>query len=354
MKILDRYIAKTVLLSIGLVTLMLFGLQLFILFASELRSIGQGDYTIWQAFIFVLMQVPYQVYLFFPTASLLGCLLGLGLLAGHSELIVMSAAGFSVKQIVSAILKVAFMVIVLVSILGETIIPKLVSVAEDRKISQMSSGKSLRVAYGLWLRDAKSFIYVAQVLSPEKLVGVMQYEFNKQQELILVRHGQSAEYQKNSWIIRGVEESRISEQGITTQRYQEQPWDTQISPRLLTVATIEADELNIKELRDFISEQKKQHLEVGYYELTYWKRLFQPITICVMMLLAIPFIFGPLRTATMGLRFLAGTVVGFSFYLLNQLFSPLSIAYQLPPLVGALVPTLLFTLLAVYMLSRVR
>lgn len=354
MNILERYIAKTVLLSIALVSVMLFGLQIFILFVSELRSIGQGDYTVWQAFIYVLMQAPYQVYLFFPTASLLGCLLGLGLLAGNSELIVMGAAGFSVRQIALAVLKAAILVIILVSLLGETFVPKWVYAAEDRKLSLLSGGKSVRVADGLWLRDAKSFIYVIRVASPEKLLGIMQYEFNAQQELKIIRQAQSASYQQGHWTMYGVQESHLNPQGINIQRYEEQPWATEMSPRLLSVATIEADELNIKQLRDFIAEQKKHHLEVNAYELTFWKRLFQPLTVCVMMLLAIPFIFGPLRTATMGLRFLAGTVVGFSFYLLNQLFSPLSIVYQLPPLVGALAPTVFFAILAMVMLSRVR
>ncbi|MCK1890503.1 LptF/LptG family permease, partial [Legionella pneumophila] len=49
--------------------------------------------------------MPYQVYLFFPIASLLGCLVGLGVLANHSELVVMRAAGISIGQITGAVLK---------------------------------------------------------------------------------------------------------------------------------------------------------------------------------------------------------------------------------------------------------
>src|SRR6478735_8570381 len=94
--ILERYIAKTVLASIGLVTLMLVGLQIFILFVNQLDDLGKVDYGLAQASVFVLLQMPYQVYLFFPMASLLGCLVGLGVLANHSELIVMRAVGLSI------------------------------------------------------------------------------------------------------------------------------------------------------------------------------------------------------------------------------------------------------------------
>lgn len=64
MRILDRYIAKTVLAAIGLVTLMLIGLQIFILFVNQLEDLGKLDYGILQASVFVLLQMPYQVYLF--------------------------------------------------------------------------------------------------------------------------------------------------------------------------------------------------------------------------------------------------------------------------------------------------
>ena len=145
MKLLDRYIAKSVLSAIGLVTLMLVGLQIFILFVHELGDIGKGNYGIGQAAIFVLLQMPYQVYLFFPMASLLGCLIGLGVMANHRELVVMRAAGMSIWQITLAVLKAALLVIIMVTAIGETIIPKFAYVANDQKMQALSGGQALRV-----------------------------------------------------------------------------------------------------------------------------------------------------------------------------------------------------------------
>ena len=59
MKILDRYIAKTVLGSIGLVTLMLVGLQIFILFVDQISDLGRADYGIGQASFFVVLHNPH-------------------------------------------------------------------------------------------------------------------------------------------------------------------------------------------------------------------------------------------------------------------------------------------------------
>ena len=68
MKLLERYIAKNVLAAIALVTVMLAGVQLFLLFVNQLGDIGKSSYGIWQAAMFVLLQMPYEVYLFFPMA----------------------------------------------------------------------------------------------------------------------------------------------------------------------------------------------------------------------------------------------------------------------------------------------
>lgn len=65
MNILDRYIAKTVLMSIGMVTLMLVGLQIFILFVDQLGDLGRVDYGIMQAaFLFYCKCLIKFIYFF--------------------------------------------------------------------------------------------------------------------------------------------------------------------------------------------------------------------------------------------------------------------------------------------------
>jgi lipopolysaccharide export system permease protein len=76
----------------------------------------------------------------------------------------------------------------------------------------------------------------------------------------------------------------------------------------------------------------------------------QPFATLVMIFLAIPFIFGPLRSVSMGLRIMAGVIVGFGFYILNQFLGPMSQVYQIPAVVAALVPTMVFAMLGAFLL----
>ncbi len=83
-----------------------------------------------------------------------------------------------------------------------------------------------------------------------------------------------------------------------------------------------------------------------------WRKILQPVSITVMLLMALSFIFGPLRSVTMGARVIMGVLTGFSFFIANEVFGPLSLVYNLHPIVGALLPSAIFAVIASYLLRK--
>ncbi|MGQ3890447.1 LPS export ABC transporter permease LptG [Legionella sp. CNM-4043-24] len=354
MNLLERYIAKTVLSAIALVTLMLAGLQIFILFVNQLDDLGRGDYGIVQAAFYVLLQMPYQVYLFFPLASLLGCLVGLGIMANHRELIVMRAAGMSISQITFAVLKAAVLVIILVTLIGETLVPRMARIASDHKMQAISGGQALRTAGGVWLRYQNDFITVGSVMADDTLENVYQFRFDAKHRMRLARKIDHLTYVDQHWIAYDVAETLLNDEQTLTRQVPQMDWDVSVKPAILGANSNEPDEMTLHELRQYVRVQKRSHQSALNYQLAYWQRLFQPLTTVVMMILAIPFIFGPLRSSTMGSKLLVGATVGFGFHIINQFFGPVSQVYQIPPLLAALGPTLVFALLGAWLMRRVR
>lgn len=354
MKLLDRYIAKTVLAAIGLVALMLAGLQVFILFVNQLGDIGIADYGILQAGLFVLLQMPYQVYVFFPMASLLGCLIGLGIMANNHELVVMRAAGMSIGQVTGAVLKAALILIVVVTVMGETVVPRLAHFANDQKMQAISAGQTLRTARGVWLRYHNDFITIGDILPNNILIGVHQFRFDKSHHLRLARRIERIEYINGVWQAHEIHETIINNDSTQVQHTGEMVWDVSLKPKILSVSSSEPDEMTLHELRQYLRTQGVSQQIARTYRLAYLQRLIQPLTTVVMMVLAIPFIFGPLRSSTMGSKLLAGATVGFGFHIINRFFGPVSQVFQWPPEVAALGPTFVFALLGLYLMSKVR
>lgn len=354
MQLLDRYIAKTVSGSIALVILMLTGLQIFILFVNQLGDLGKADYGITQAMMFILLGMPYQVYLFFPMASLLGCLIGLGIMANHRELVVVRAAGMSIGQVTLVVLRVAVVMILLVTLVGELLLPKLVLLANDHKMQALSGGQTLRTAKGVWLRHQNDFIAIASVLPKNQLEDVYQFHLNTMHQLQFIRHIDHVSYINGEWKAQGIDETDIGDEQTHASHKEDMLWDVPLKPNLLTVGSIEPDEMTFYELHQFLKAQKISHQTAQNYQLGYWQRLVQPFTTVVMMMLAIPFIFGPLRSSTMGSKLLLGATVGFGFYIMNRFFGSLSQIYQFSSLVAAISPTILFAILGLYLMRRMR
>lgn len=353
-RILDRYVARTVLSAIGLVTLMLMGLQIFILFVNQLEDLGKLDFGIAQASVFVLLQLPYQVYLFFPMASLLGSLIGLGVLANHSELVVMRAAGMSIGQITLSVLKASLIVIILVTSIGELLVPIMAQYANDYKTSALSGGQAIRTAQGVWVRYGNDFISINEVLPNKVLNHIYQFRFDLDHKLLLAREIKKARFINQAWVAYGVKQTEFFQHHTKASSYKQLPWDVALKPNVLMISSIEPDEMTLHELNRYLREQKRSKQNAHIYKLAFYQRIIQPFTTMVMMVLAIPFIFGPLRSSTMGSKLLVGATVGFGFHIINRFFGPVSTVFQWPAELAAIGPTVVFALLGIFLMRRIR
>eukprot|EP01083_Nonionella_stella_P247774 858703_1 len=92
---------------------MLVSLSGIIKFVDQLKKAGQGSYDALGAGMYTLLSVPKDVQIFFPMAALLGALLGLGMLAQRSELVVMQASGFTRMQVALSVMKTAIPLVLL-------------------------------------------------------------------------------------------------------------------------------------------------------------------------------------------------------------------------------------------------
>lgn len=111
--VLDRYIGKTIFTTIMMTLFMLVSLSGIIKFVDQLKKAGQGSYDALGAGMYTLLSVPKDVQIFFPMAALLGALLGLGMLAQRSELVVMQASGFTRMQVAFSVMKTAIPLVLL-------------------------------------------------------------------------------------------------------------------------------------------------------------------------------------------------------------------------------------------------
>jgi len=156
------------------------------------------------------------------------------------------------------------------------------------------------------------------------------------------------------WVLYDVDESLLSDSGVTHQHFDKQIWPLKLSPDLLNIAKTDPDEMTLVDLHHYLKFQRKNNLNAGAYAIEFWQRIMQPLAILVMVFLGSILVFGPLRTATLGLRLVGGVGIGFAFYLLDKMMAPLSIYWQIPAVFAAAIPIVVFSLLGFGMLKLMR
>lgn len=351
MKILHRYLAQTILSSTVLITLILLGLYAFILFVDQLGDLGKGSYDTWHAMLYVFLSLPYQVYLFFPVASLLGALVGLGMMANARELVVMRASGLSLFEVTWIVFKSALILITLITLLGELAVPELSRMARDLKLDAITNGKAMRTSTGVWVRDQDDFILLGEVHADHQVNHVLQFHFDQHHHMRWARRIEHAVFEAGRWHATNVHQSFFEKQRVKTTSYDTMVWPVHINPLLLSQQN-QSDEMNVMELHHYLKMNRSAKQSVMMYRYAYAQRLVQPLTTLVMMLLAIPFIFGPLRSSTMGAKLLIGVSVGFGFHLINRFFGPISQVLQWSPELSAIGPTVVFACLGLILMKR--
>ena len=172
MKILDRYIALNL---IKITLLALFSLVLlFSLFAvvDQLDSLGQGNYGILQALVYVLLTVPRLSFELFPIATVIGSMTTLGMLAKSSELAVIRTSGVSQLRFAWSLCKGTAVLVFISLLIGEIISPYTEEAAQHMRSVALSDQITLKSKYGFWTRDGQSFINIRKILPGDRVEGI--------------------------------------------------------------------------------------------------------------------------------------------------------------------------------------
>jgi lipopolysaccharide export system permease protein len=352
MRILDRYLAGAVIGGTLLTLAVLLPLLGFFILADEMDAVGTNDYGFGDALLFVTLSLPRYAYQVFPIATLIGALVGLGTLAGRSELVAMRAAGVSIARIVLGALVGGLLLAVAAVIIGEGIAPP----AEQRALTlreTAQSGDTMQVTEnGFWARDGDSFINIREVQPGAELRDISIFQV-KGTNLVTATHADSASYRDGNWVLQGIQRSHVSGAGIEVERIDEAGWSSLLDPKLLKVIVVEPHALPVWGLYRYVRFMQQSEQDAGRYQVAFWGKLVHPFLVLAMIFVSIPVLLGSARSSGLGAKVFFGIVIGIAFYLVSRSFQYLALLYGLNPALAAAAPPLLFVAGAMLLLRRV-
>jgi len=347
MKLLARYLAGQVLVASGFVLLALLVLFAFFDVMQELGSLGRNDYSLGQATVVVLLNIPGHLYEILPVAALIGTLFALSRLVGNSEYAVMRVSGLSNWRVVGYFAVIGAVLSLLVLLLGEYVAPWSEQAAQRYKLLATRSVVAQQFRSGLWVKDRSAFINVREVMPDNTLRGIEIYGFNADGSLGWIRAAEQADWRGGqTWDLQQVMETHFSSEGIRATRSARQAWQTVLTPDILSVLLVAPEKMSARTLWRYVAHLKENNQKASRYELALWSKFISPFVIPIMMLIAMPFAIQGPRAGGTSTKIFIGILAGLGFHLLSRLFGHLGLLNDWPTVIVAILPLLIFLAIA--------
>jgi lipopolysaccharide export system permease protein len=353
--ILDRYLARTVLLHTLMVMAVLLALMTLVTFIGQQDDIGQGSFDVAGAFLVTMLQLPQQAYQLLPIGALIGAIIGLGGLARDSELTVVRAAGVSVGRIAVSAGLAGIVVAALLWVIGEYFAPPADQYARQYKIFSRYSQLEFTGSRSAWVREGPYFINVRRQAAENLFGGVYVYELDAERKLAMVGRAETAAQDPDGrWVLTNYSETRLNEDATAARTVARLVTDTRLNADFFGVAVAQPGSLPIADLYAYKMHLEKNQLDASVWEIAFWSRISRLVAAVAVCVFAVPFAFGPLRSAGAGARTVLGIMAGVLFVLLTQTLENSGQIYGINPLLVAFGPTALLIGIATVAIWRVR
>ena len=378
--VLSRYVKLNALLAIIGAVIGLWALQIIFSYLSELDSLDDS-YTMGEAIKYIFYRSPYFLEEFIPTGALLGAVVGLGLLANKSELVVMRAAGVSVYRIVGWVLQPALIFVLLALLINQFVLPHSNQLAKE--INDKDSISLVTSVRGYWTvqprfesskdgstkPDGSDILYIDYADVQGNIGEVKRWHLDNNGNLQTAVHAEGGQYTgrepmntasnqpseqyRYDWQLNNMTKLSINQGFESSQAIS--PSDTlslPFAPESVYLLTRNAEDLSLTQLyehRQFMRQQGTRSLS---HELAFWQKLLSPFSILSLVIVACSFVFGSLRTHSLGLRIVVALLFGLLFSYLQDLVGFVSLATEFSPLLMVLLPIIASAALGMYLLKR--
>ncbi len=349
---ISRYIGTTVFSSILLVLLLIVG---FDVIASIIDEQGEykNNYNFLSSLIYVLINIPSKFNEYFPLAALIGCLNGVGSLVSTSEITVMRANGVSLYKIVLyAFMPVLFLVLLSITFL-EFVTPITNKWARTYKDLKML-GESYNVisGQGYWHKEGNEFMHFGVIQPGGVLYRLTFYELSPNGNVELIKKVDTATFIDERWLMENIKITQITDTEIIKEESLTEIWNTSLTPEALEFLSNEPEQLSPVKLYQYANYLETENLDAKPYWLSFWQKVLSPLAVFSLVIIALAFVFGPLRSSTMGYRIFIGVLVGIAFQFTQNLLGPISLLYGLSPLLAVIAPVLFCFIIGVFLLYR--
>ncbi|MFA7496203.1 MAG: LPS export ABC transporter permease LptG [Acidithiobacillus sp.] len=350
MKRADRLLFRGMLAYSSIVLLMLLALVFIAQLVAKASGPGHGVWSMTRLLRYAALQLPDVAYDTIPLALLLGTLIWMSILSGHSELIALRMSGWSVWRLEQPLLLVGLLGALLMFVLGEWVVPVTAPAAEAIWANASAPGAGFHNMgdEGLWLRYHQQLIQVGAVGNNGRTlhdIHIITIEPDMVALKVMTK-ASSAVYAEGHWTLQQVEVAKLFPKQIQFTQEVSMPWTIPLHPKTLSSFAHPTRTMTLPTLWHNYQSLQTGALKMNRFALAFWKRLSYPWVGLVMILLAVPFVIRSPRGGGLAARIMIGLVLGLGFHFLTEMSGYISVSGGIPPFLATFLPIILFAAIA--------
>jgi LPS export ABC transporter permease LptG/LPS export ABC transporter permease LptF len=358
--ILDELILREFILYLGMVLCTFLVLMQVFTFFELLRDIVRNRIPLTLVGEYLLNLVPYLLYKMLPFSVLLGVLMTFGLMQKSSEIMAMKASGISVYRIILPVLFITMLLAAGLFFFDQFYLPQ-ANKRQDALRNQIK-GKAPQTYLRperKWIFGEESTIYYYEFFDPDqnRFASIQAFQFDPHTfELKRRIYAARAHWSDNlgRWVFEQGWEREFRGSAIQYYRTFDVATfsDLREPPQYFKKEVKQSSEMSYNELRRYIHELHQSGFDVVRLQVQLQMKLAFPIITFVMSVLAIPF---ALRAVRHGALAGVATAIGIAviYWITSGLFEAMGNTSQLPPLVAAWSPDVIFALAGGYLVLKV-
>jgi lipopolysaccharide export system permease protein len=296
----------------------------------------------------------------------------------------MRASSMSTRMAAWILFKIGIVFVVVTFIFGELVTPRTAPLAERLRLSAKGATVSAEFRSGMWTKDTihaggpkgpvtgSRFFNARQITPDGQLADVRLYEFDNNMRMRSLITAAGAVFGGNhTWTLRDVTETQFSNSrtlpapdltlpngqtihnrfsqdtaAVSTRKLPTLDLESEITPKILSVSRSDPERMSANELAVYTRHLAENRQETERFKIAFWRKLVGPLSIFVLMALALPFAYLQVRSGGVSFKVFVGIMIGVSFMLIDNLFSHIGMLSTWPAFMTAAAPSLLFLLLA--------